>query len=230
MQKQVGLRLGFSLVGMVALTVSGCGGGSQSAVRPMEIAGDAGTQAVAKFDANKDGVLDYDELAKAPGLRAGVAKIKKLAQIRQSAPAESELQSAKISAEEIDARIKEWKALGTGRITVPCHVYRVNKQGGNGRAQPLEGAEVKFVPESFLGPALTVGTGTTDAKGQAMVSQPSRGGDDPNVGMCPGYYRVEITKGSEIPEKYNTATILGEEIAGDAIKLASGPLTFELEY
>ena len=42
----------------------------------MEIASDAGAQAIAQLDANKDGFLDYDELAKAPGLRAGMAKIK----------------------------------------------------------------------------------------------------------------------------------------------------------
>jgi len=196
----------------------------------MEIASDAGTQAVAKFDANHDGMLDYDELAKAPGLRAGVVMIKKMAQAREPAPAESQLKGVKISAEEIDARIQEWKNRGTGRITVSCRVYRLNPQGGRSQSQPIEGAEVKFVPESFLGPGLTVGTGTTDKSGQATISQPSRGGDDPNVGMCPGFYRVEITKGSEIPEKYNAATILGAEIAGDAVSLMSGPLAFELEY
>ena len=35
-------------------------------------------------------------------------------------PSESQLKSAKITAEEIDARIQEWKALGTGRVTVPA--------------------------------------------------------------------------------------------------------------
>ena len=47
--------------------------------------------------------------------------------------------------------------------------------------------------------------------------------------MCPGYYRVEITKGSEIPAKYNTATILGEEISGDAVRRPDN-LEFKLEY
>ena len=105
----------------------------------------------------------------------------------------------------------------------------MNKKGGKGRPQPIAGAEVKFVPESFLGPGLKTGTGTTDKNGDAMISQPSRGGDDPAIGMCPGFYRVEITKGNEIPAKYNTATILGEEVAGDAVGLSTG-LAFELEY
>ena len=230
MQKQIGVCLGVGLVGMLALAVSGCGGGSQSAVRPMDIASDAGAQAVAKLDANKDGLLDYDELAKAPGLRAGVAKIKKMVKIRGPAPSESQLKSVKITAEEIDARIQEWKDHGTGRVSVPCHVFRVNKKGGKGKPEPIAGAEVKFVPESFLGPGLTTGTGTTDKRrsGHGFAAQPRwrRSG----VGMSPGFYRVEITKGNEIPAKYNTATILGEEVAGDAVRLSSGPLNFELEY
>lgn len=187
-------------------------------------------QALAALDANKDGFLDYNELAKAPGLRAAVAKIKNLSQFRGPVPSESELQGAKINAAEIDARIQQWKEHGTGRISVPCRVYRVNKKGGKGSSQPIAQAEVKFVPESFLGPGLSTGIGTTDKNGTAMISQPSRGGDDPAVGMCPGYYRVEITKGSEIPAKYNKDTILGVEVASDSLDIESGQTKFELEY
>ena len=226
MQKQIGLCLGFGLVGIIVLAVSGCGGRSQSAVQPMEIASDAGSQAIAKYDANKDGFLDYDELAKAPGLRAGVAKIKNLGSGRGGKPPESQLKSAKISAEEIDARIQKWKERSTGRITLSWKVFR--KKGG--KSQPLADAEVKFVPEEFLGKGLTIGTGKTDKYGSVMVAQPSRGGDDPAVGMCPGYYRVEITKGSEIPAKYNKDTILGVEVASDSLDIESGQTKFELEY
>ena len=196
----------------------------------MEIASDAGAKAIAQLDANKDGVLDYDELAKAPGLRAGVATIKKLATFRGPKPPESQLRSEKISAEEIDARIQAWKALGAGRIAVPCRVYRVNKKGGHGKPQPLADAQVKFVPEAFLGPGLSPGAGTTDKGGMAMIVQPSRGGDDPAFGVSPGFYRVEITKGSEIPAKYNTDTVLGVEVASDAPGLSGGGPTFELDY
>ncbi len=221
MQKPFRFRLAFGFVGMVALAVSGCG----RSVRPMEIASNAGAQAVAKYDANHDGALDYDELAKAPGLQAAVAKIKKLTKghREREAPSESELRSAKITAEEIDARIQEWKARGTGRVNVVCRVVRV--EGGG--TEPIAGAEVKFVPEDFLGPGLTTGTGTTDANGFATISQPSRGGSDPARGMSPGFYRVEITKeGDAIPAKYNTATILGKEVAADT----PGNATFELDY
>ena len=86
------------------------------------------------------------------------------------------------------------------------------------------------MPEDFLGPELPVGTGTTDAKGYAKISQPSRGKDDPSVGVCPGFYRVEITKGSEIPAKYNKDTVLGKEVALDTIGVAKASLVFELSY
>ena len=86
----------------------------------MSIASDAGSQAVAKLDANKDGVLDYDELAKAPGLRAAVPTIKKMGNFRGPPPSESQLKTAKITAEEIDARIQEWKALGADVSACPA--------------------------------------------------------------------------------------------------------------
>jgi len=217
MSKQIGFGLGFLLMGPVLLAVSGCG----HTIRPAEIASDAGAQAIAKYDTNKDGVLDHDELARAPGLQAAVSKIKKLAS-RHKEPSEAELLHAKITAEDIDGRIQEWKKRGTGRIGVACRVFR--------KGTPLAGAEVKFVPEDFLGPGLTTGTGTTDANGVAKVSQESRGKDDPALGMNPGFYRVEITKGTEIPAMYNTATYLGQEVAADAIGISTGGIEFDLEY
>jgi hypothetical protein len=178
MQTQIRFHLGLVLVALAAVAVAGC---KKAVVRPAEIPLDAGAKAIAKYDANKDGVLDYKELAKAPGLRAAVATIKKMVKPRHPAPPESQLQSAKISADEINARIKEWKTRGTGRIAVTCHVVR------KGTSEGIANAEVKFVPEDFLGPGIPIGTGTTDARGFARISQPSRGKDDPTVGMCPGF-------------------------------------------
>ena len=185
----------------------------------MEIASNAGAQAIAQLDANHDGVLDYSELAKAPGLRAGVAKIKNLATaFRGPAPSESQLQNAKISAEEIDARIQHWKEHGAGRITVFCRVFRVNKKAAK-RRLPLPAPRSSSCRRPFWARACRRARARPDKTGSAMVSQPSRGGDEPAIGICPGYYRVEITKGNEIPAKYNTATILGVEIAGDSLEL-----------
>ena len=213
-------HLGYVIVALAAISASGCG---PAVIRPPEIAPGAGDRAIAKYDANKDHALNYQELAKAPGLRAGMATIKKLYQPRRPPPPDSQVQSAKITAEEIDARINEWKKRGTGRINVMCLVKR------KGSSQPVAGAEVKFVPEDFLGPGLPEGIGTTDAKGYAKIL-PHGGGKDDALGMCPGFYRVQITKGSEIPAKYNTATELGQEVAVDALGISTGGIVFELSY
>jgi hypothetical protein len=213
MHKQLGFRLGFGLAGIVALGIAGCG----NSVRPMTIASNAGTKAVEKYDANHDGVLSYDELRGAPGLRAAVPKIKKLSKPHNPPPAESELWNEKISAEDIDARIREWKDSGAGRVLIKCRVTR--------RGAPLAGAEVKFVPEDFLGPGLITASGTTDGGGNVVIAYP----DDKVRGISPGFYRVEIVKGDEIPAKYNGGTILGQEVAKDADGISS-MLVYDLDY
>ena len=129
----------------------------------------------------------------------------------------------KVTAAEIDARINEWKKRGTGRINVMCLVKR------KGSSEPIAGAEVKFVPEDFLGKELPVGIGTTDAKGYAKILPQGAKGES-SLGLCPGFYRVEITKGGEIPAKYNTATELGQEVAVDALGISTGGVFFELSY
>ena len=131
MQRQRRFLLVSGLAALVGLIVSGCG---PAPVRPPAVAAGAGSRAVAKYDANHDGVLDYSELAKAPGLRAAIGTIKKLAKPRQQQPPESQLRSAKISADESDARIKEWKARGTGRIAVRC----LRRRSSNKSAAPSE--------------------------------------------------------------------------------------------
>jgi hypothetical protein len=210
------------LITLAVVAASGCGGHT---VAPAPgIASGAGDRAIAKYDTNGDKALDYDELAKAPGLRAAIATIKKFGDPRRGPPSESQLRGAKITAADIDARIAEWKSRGMGRMAVSC---RVTKKG---TSEPIANAEVKFVPEEFLGPGLATGTGTTDAQGTAKISQPSRGKGDADAGMFPGFYRVEITKGTEVPAKYNTATVLGEEVARDNARISRGGAVIELSY
>jgi hypothetical protein len=49
-------------------------------------------------------------------------------------------------------------------------------------------------------------------------------------GVAPGLYRVEITKdGEDIPAKYNTDTVFGQEVAMDAKGIQEG-IRFELKY
>ncbi len=216
---QIRVRLACSVAGLAALAVAGC---RQTGVRPPGIASDAGAKAVAKYDANNDGVLDYQELAKAPGLRAAVARVKKLSRPREPVPSDS------VPAQPESQRggyRRPYQRMEETRHRV--HLGRLPRgQEGNFARDCRRRGEVRS--RRFPRPALTTGTGTTDGRGYAKISQPSRSKDDPNVGMCPGFYRVEITEGNEIPARYNTNTELGQEVASDAVGIATGAMVFEL--
>lgn len=165
----------------------------------------AGAKAIEMFDADGDGKLSGAELDKCPGLKAAIDKID------QSGKGE-------ITAAKIAARIKAWQDTRIGRMTTACRVMH------NGK--PLAGAEVKFVPEKFLGENFKTAAGRTNADGAAMLLIPG----ERLPGLAPGVYRVEITKdGEDIPAKYNTETTLGQEVAIDAEGIRQG-VTFDLNY
>jgi hypothetical protein len=171
----------------------------------------AGRAAIEMFDSNKDGILSGAELDKCPGLKAALPRV---------APA-----GHGVTAEMIAARIRSWQEMKIGRMPVVCTVLR------NGK--PLEGAEVKFVPEKFLGGNIQVATGKTDKVGAVSISVPTSGDRFDPPGMPPGFYRIEVRKaGLDIPAKYNTATILGEEIAFDApvIRDEGKGITLDLKF
>jgi hypothetical protein len=165
----------------------------------------AGTEAIKEFDADHDGKISGEELDKCPGLKAAID------QIDRSGKGE-------ITAEKITARIKAWQDSRLGRMSLGCRVLH------NGQA--LAGAEVKFVPEEFLGKILKVATGKTDANGVTMIAAQEAG----PPGVAPGFYRIEISKaGEDIPAKYNTETVLGQEVAMDAKGIQEG-ITLDLKY
>ena len=70
-----------------------------------------------------------------------------------------------------------------------------------------------------------------DASGACWIVAPvDKPGDPPNS-IAPGFYRILVTKeGESIPAKYNTETILGQEVSGDNPNLKQGMPTFNLEY
>jgi len=160
-----------------------------------------------QYDTNKDGKISGAELDACPALKSGMENI-------------DPSHEGTITAEKLTARIKAWQEYKIGRMGARCSVMR------NG--EPLANADVKFVPEKFLGASIPAAVGKTGTNGSAVMSVPLTDAKD-LPGVVPGYYRVEITKGSEIPAKYNTATIFGEEVAPDAKSSKSG-MTFNLEY
>jgi beta-lactamase regulating signal transducer with metallopeptidase domain len=162
----------------------------------------AGKKALEKYDTDKDGKISGAELDKAPALKAAMQTM-------------HTNKDTGITADDIANRIKAWQATKIARIGgVVCKIIRDGK--------PVEGAEVKFVPEDFLGKEFKTAAGTTDKDGFATMSIPVNGpGDLP--GVAPGFYNVEISKsGEEIPAKYNSQTIYGLEIAPD-VRMSQAP-------
>jgi hypothetical protein len=171
----------------------------------------AASTAIELFDANKDGKISGDELDKAPGLKAALKVM-------------NTDKDKGVTADQIAARIKKWLDSRVGRMSLSCMILH------NGK--PLAGATVKFVPEKFLSKYLTeTAEGKTNQTGMAMLTLPTEPGPDAlPPGLPPGIYRVEITKdGEKIPAKYNTETVLGQEVSLDNIDMQMG-IKFDLKY
>jgi hypothetical protein len=164
----------------------------------------AGAEAIKQFDANHDGNLSGKELDRCPGLKAALPRLDPSGK-------------GEVTAKRIAARIRIWQA---SRIGLMAMVVKVLRNG-----KPLEGAQVKFVPEKFLGKNFKAAVGKTDDNGMAPIAIPQPG--PPGVAL--GFYRVEITKsGEKIPAKYNTHTVLGLEVAPD-LDEAEFTSTFDLK-
>jgi hypothetical protein len=198
-----------ALAAVLVLTQSGCLNEPSRLVPPSIDAVAAGQEAIKLYDANHDGKISGAEFDKVPSLLKGLT----LGNF-------SSTKEKGITAADITARIKAWQATKTGRCgSVVCSVTR------NGRS--LEGANIKFVPEKFLGGNMPECSGTTGPDGNAQMSVPLTGPDDA-PGVPPGYYRVEITvSDGSIPAKYNTQTIFGEEIYPD--KERRGGIIFNIK-
>jgi hypothetical protein len=180
----------------IAILSTGCSGGP-SRLSPPSVNSGAGESAIQKYDANKDGLLSNDELAKSPGLRIAAARI-------------DANNDRMINAEEINNRISRWRE---SRLALSSMNARVRLNGA-----PVQNANITLVPDDILGPAVKSASGTTDADGFATVIVSSN--PDEN-GVHLGFYRIEITKkvdGKEtIPTRYNEKSELGVEVAHDVL-------------
>jgi hypothetical protein len=174
------------------LLAAGCSRAGPGAARlsPRE----AANQALAEYDTNKDGALDARELEACPGLQSAMKRIDKN-------------NDGRLTADEIADRItyhqQEGTASGVGvEVTL------------DGRTLP--GASVTLVPEKFQGPSFKPVSAVTDGIGTGALEADGSGELIPL-----GFYRVVVSKkgaqGQElIPARYNTNTVLGQEIAPDA--------------
>src|SRR5687768_11830510 len=128
------LRSWFLLSGVGSLLyLAGCFGGPQGVAPPDWEPESMADSAMELNDKNSDDVLDAQELAAAPGLKAA---------------AEAELDPAdtnkdgKLSRDEIRDRIAYYQETAVGLTNVPLEIYKGK--------QAVAGATVELVPEPFL--------------------------------------------------------------------------------
>jgi hypothetical protein len=189
----------FGLMALLAVTLlsqSGCLNEPKRIVPPSVDADAAGQEAMKLFDKNNDNKISGAEFDKVPSLLQALPTIKST-------------KEKGITAADVTARIKAWQLTKIGRIG---GVFAMVTRNG----KPLAGAEVKFVPEKFMGGNMPEckGTNPTGQDGGVEISEPVNPGDP--KGVPPGYYRVEITlPDGSIPAKYNTQSIFGEEVCPD---------------
>jgi hypothetical protein len=160
----------------------------------------AGKAAMEQYDTDKDGKVAGDELQAAASLQAALKNLDTNGDLA-------------VSAEEVTARIQDWQDSKIGLMPVACTITFQGK--------PLADAVVVFEPESFLGETLEACEGKTNQYGRANLRIPSSERKLP--GGAPGLYKIKITSpNAQIPEKYNTQTVLGAEIANDSATAQTG--------
>jgi hypothetical protein len=163
---------------------------------PAIAAEQAGQEALAQYDVNKDGFLDKDELKMCPAL----ASCLKAADTNRD---------GRLSGDEITERLRSYQA---SRVGLSALAVKVTLDG-----KPLAGATVTLVPEKFLGDAIKPATGVTDDRGLARMA--TAGAEVPGV-AC-GMFRIQVSKkdtgGREtLSMRYNQNTTLGTEVGPDS--------------
>ncbi len=198
----------------LCLALMGCSGGSQSRIQaPGYNPSASAAQAMELYDKDGDGFIAGDELDKAPGIKAA---IKNLDQDRDG----------KVSQQEIADRVDSWAKTGLGMMTLSCEV---TLDGGL-----LDGAQVKFVPEPFLSNVILQAEGETSLVGTTNLRVPADKLPSPDMppGIQLGLYQVQISKkqGDKelVPAKYNTETVLGQEVSRDDPAIMNNRVRFNL--
>ncbi len=191
------------VLGALPFLMMGCGG--KPITKPGFNPKMAAAQAMDLYDINSDGAIDTAELADAASLRAVLPK----------ADTDGD---GRLTQAELATRFGTYQAGELLVSTFPCSITL--------DGQPLEAAEVRLIPESFMGDAYEVASATTSTGGQAVLSAPSVTARGFSGVFC-GVYRVEISSknvsGEEtIPANYNSATEFGQEIAPDREDIERG--------
>jgi hypothetical protein len=192
--------LRFTWISGLLAMVAGCSGQPAGVEPPSFDTGKVATAAVAQYDKDGNGQLEQGEW-QASGALAGSIEVY------------DTNGDMVLSREEIAAGLARWQKGEMGARPLPFQV----KLGG----RPLEGADVKLIPEEFFAGAIKPASGTSGAGGRGYLglSEADRPKNAPQLPLTqPGLYRVEITHPRQkIPAKYNTESTLGIEVADDRI-------------
>lgn len=189
------MRITVLVSGFIPIILAmGCSG-TPSRVTAPTIPSDAAQVAIARFDKNGNQALDGAELNEVPSIKSALRRI-------------DSNQDNQVSADELASRIQSWRDSKVGMMQVAVAIVM--------DGQPLAGAEVRITPEEFLGGAIQSASAVTNNAGRAAL----RISDEPGgAGVQLGLYRMTVSKqtgGKEIiPEKYNSQSELGCEIAMD---------------
>ena len=177
------------LLSCVIVFLSGCS--QQSLTSPTIDPAKAAAAAMKQYDADSDGSISAAE-AKKSSLDP-----------KKGWDADG---NGSIEKSEIADRLTTYDAMKPGlQMNITCKVLHKRK--------PLEGAEVVYEPEAFLGGSVPTANGTTDADGNAtMIAKDIA---DPTLqGMHTGSYLVRITHPDiELDAKYNTETEFSIELS-----------------
>jgi hypothetical protein len=181
---------------MIFAQMAGCGRGP-SAVTAPDIDVDAATEAAfGLYDADKDGILSVKELDAIPGVKA-------------SLPVYDTDRDGQVSVQEMRDRIAAWKTTSPAMMSWDCYVTL--------DGQPLQDAQVVYVPEPYLAEWLYPSSDVTGPDGIAAIAVPAEylAKDHQRLrAVHAGVYKVQITHPKiKIPAKYNEKTSLGRELS-----------------
>jgi hypothetical protein len=193
--------------------LAGCSSGPSRVTPPSISASGAASEAMEIYDKDGDGFIAGAELDEAASLKAAMATL-------------DTDKDGKVSEDEIVKRIETWQSTSVGITSVDCRVTLDGK--------PLEGATVTFEPETYLGDGVLTAIGETAYGGICNPSIPKENRPSPDwpSGIQYGLFKVRVSKqdnGKElIPPKYNTETILGQQISFDDPALKSQLIKIDL--
>lgn len=210
-----GRKLGKSAISLALLAaLAGCGGGPKALSLPSFDPAGAAAKAMEMYDTDGDGYVAGEELENAPGLKAALRTL-------------DTDKDGKVSEEEIAERVRVWDRMQIG-VTMFSSRFLLD-------GQPLEGAQITFDPDEFLGGVVQPALGLTNIGGRTRPKVPKekRPTPDSPPGMQAGIYKVRVSKivgGKEtIPTRYNSETILGQEVSKDDWAINNDRVVFKLK-